>query len=180
VLACDFFALESVFLRTIYVLFFIEVRIRRVFLAGCTAHPTADWVTQQARNLSWGIQEGTLPVTILLHDRDGKFPPRFDAVFRSEGLAVALTPPRLPQANGVAERWIRSVRRECLDHLLILNERHLLRVLTAYTTFYNERRPHQGLGQACPVLLAARPDSSPIQCREVLGGILHDYYRAAA
>jgi putative transposase len=101
-------------------------------------------------------------------------------VFKSEALAAALSPPRSPWANGVAERWIRSVRRECLDHLLILNERHLLRVLTAYTTFNNERRPHQGLGQACPVPLAASPGSGPIKCRDVLGGILHDYYRTAA
>jgi hypothetical protein len=98
----------------------------------------------------------------------------------SEGLAVALSPPRSPWANGVAERWIRSVRRECLDQLLILNERHLPRVVTAYTTFYNERRLHQGLGQACPVPPAASPGSGPIWCREVLGGILHDYYRTAA
>jgi len=88
------------------------------------------WVTQQARQLSWHLQDGTLPVTILVHDRDGKFPQGFDRVFRSEGLRVALTPPRCPQANCYAERWIGSARRECLDHLLILNERHLLRVLT--------------------------------------------------
>jgi putative transposase len=180
ILACDFFALETLFLRSLYVLFFIEVRTRRVFLAGCTAHPTAAWVTQQARNLCWTIQEGKLPVQILLHDRDGKFPPRFDAVFRSEGLKVALSPPRCPWVNGVAERWIRSVRHECLDQLLILNERHLLRVLTTYVKFYNERRPHQGLDQASPVPWAANSGCGPIKCREVLGGILHDYYRRAA
>jgi transposase InsO family protein len=180
VLACDFLALESLFLRTIYVLFFIEVRTRRVFQAGCTAHPTATWVTQQARQLSWAIQEGSLSVTMLLHDRDGKFPPSFDAVFKSEGLEVALSPPRSPWANGVAERGVRSVGHECLDQLLILNEHHLLRVLTAYATFYNERRPHQGLVQACPVPLAPSSGDGPIQCRDVLGGILHDYRRAAA
>jgi transposase InsO family protein len=180
VLACDFFQIETLGLRTLFVLFFIEVRTRRVYLAGCTAHPTAAWVTQQARNLAWDLQEGTQPVRVLLHDRDAKFPPGFDAVFRSEGLAVVRTPPRCPQANGVAERWIRSVRQECLDRLLILNERHLLRVLRAYTAFYNERRPHQGLGQQCPVPLGPRPGHGPIQRRDVLGGIVHDYRRSAA
>jgi hypothetical protein len=179
-LACDFFQVESLFLQSIFVLFFIEVRTRKVFLAGCTAHPTAAWVTQQARNMVWHLQEGTLPVRVLIHDRDGKYPPGFDAVFRSEGLEVARTPPRCPQANGVAERWIRSAREECLDYLLIVNERHLYRVLSAYVKFYNERRPHQGLGQRCPVPLARGPGHGPIVRREVLGGILNDYDRQAA
>jgi transposase InsO family protein len=180
ILACDFFQMETIGLRTIFVLFFIEVRTRKVHLAGCTAHPTAAWVTQQARNLAWHLQEGALSVTILLHDRDAKFPSSFDAVFRCEGLEVVRTPPRCPQANGVAERWIRSARRECLDRLLILSERHLQRVLAAYISFYNERRPHQGLGQACPVPLPPSPGGGPVERREVLGGVLHDYHRAAA
>jgi len=180
VLACDFFQVETLFLRTVYVLFFIEVRTRKVHLAGCTEQPTAAWVTQQARTLRWALQDGTLPADLLLHDRDGKFPPSFDAVFRSEGLAVVHTPPRQPQANGIAERWIRSVRQECLDHLLILNERHLRRALTAYVAFYNERRPHQGLGQQCPIPLPRAPSDGAIQRRDVLGGIIHDYHRAVA
>jgi transposase InsO family protein len=162
------------------VLFFIEVRTRKVYLAGCTRHPTAAWVTQQARNLAWYLQDGSLPVRILLHDRDGKFPPSFDAVFQSEGLQIAQSPPRCPWANGVAERWIRSVRSECLNHLLILGERHLYRVLSEYIMFYNERRPHQGLGQQCPVPLPRGTGQGPIRCRDVLGGILHDYSRHAA
>lgn len=180
VLACDFFQVETALLRTIVVLFFIEVRTRRVLLAGCTQHPTAAWVTQQARQLSWHIQDGTIPVTILLHDRDGKFPLEFDRVFRSEGLDVVRTPPRCPQANCYAERWIGSARRECLDHLLILNERHLLRVLTTFVAFYNERRPHQGLAQQCPIPLVRGPSEGPIQRRDVLGGIIHHYECAPA
>jgi hypothetical protein len=129
-------AIESLFLQTIFVLFFIEVRTRKVYLAGCTTHPTAAWVTQQARNLAWPLQDGALPVQTLIHDRDGKYPPGFDVVFRGEGLEVTRTPPRCPQANGVAERWIRSAREECLDHLLIVNERHLYRVLSEYVTSY--------------------------------------------
>jgi transposase InsO family protein len=180
ILACDFFTQESLLLRTIFVLFFIEVRTRRVYLAGCTARPTAAWVAQQARNLAWQLQEGALPVRVLLHDRDGKFPPGFDAIFRSEGLAVVRTPPRGPWANGVAERWIRSARRECLDRLLILSERHLQRVLTAYIRFYNERRPHQALDQGVPVPLPPSAGSGPVERRDVLDGILHDYHRSVA
>ena len=180
VLACDFFVVETALLRTIFVLFFLEVRTRKVYLAGCTWHPNATWVTQQARQVAWDIQDGTLPVQILLRDRDSKFPPSFDAVLRSEGLQIVPTPPRCPWANGYAERWIGSVRAECLDHLLILNERHLQRVLAEYIAFYNERRPHQGLDQQCPIPLPRGPSDRPIRCRDVLGGIVHDYHRDAA
>jgi transposase InsO family protein len=180
VLACDFFVVETALLRTIFVLFFLEVRTRRVYLAGCMAHPTSARVTQQARTLVWPIQDGALPVTLLVHDRDGKFPAAFDRVFASEGGQVVRTPARCPWANGYAERWIGSVRAECLDHLLVLNERHLRRVLTAYVTFYNERRPHQGLEQRCPVPLAQSPGDGPVRGRDLLGGIVHDYDRVAA
>jgi transposase InsO family protein len=180
VLACDFFIVETALLRTIFVLFFLEVRTRRVHLAGCTAHPTDAWVAQQARNLAWRLQDGSLSATILLHDRDSRFTAAFDRVLTCEGLTVVRTPPRCPWANGYAERWVGSVRRECLDHLLILNERHLVRVLTAYTAFYNEHRPHQGLGQRCPVPPPSDPADGPVCCRDVLGGILHDYHREAA
>jgi transposase InsO family protein len=180
VLACDFFTQESLLLQTIFVLFFIEVHTRKVYLAGCTRHPTAAWVTQQARNMAWHLQDGSLPVHVLLHDRDGKFPASFDVVFQSEGLQLAQSPPRCPWVNGIAERWIRSARQECLDHLLILNERHLYRVLSEYTRFYNERRPHQGLGQQCPVPVCHGPAQGPVHCRDVLGGILHDYSRHVA
>jgi transposase InsO family protein len=117
---------------------------------------------------------------MLIHDRDAKFTAAFDRVFATEGLRVVRTPPRCSWANCYAERWIGSTRRACLDHLLILNERHLLRVLTAYMTFYNERRPHQGLDQHCPVPLSSNQGDGPVQCRDVLGGILHDYHREAA
>jgi transposase InsO family protein len=180
VLACDFFVVETALLRTIYVLFFLEVRTRKVYLAGCTPHPTSAWVTQQARNLAWLIQASALPVTLLVHDRDAKFPAAFDQVFASEGLQVVRTPPRCPWANGYAERWIGSVRAECLDHLLILNERHLQRVLATYITFYHERRPHQGLEQRCPVPLARSPSEGAVRRRDLLGGIVHDYERVAA
>jgi transposase InsO family protein len=180
VLAADFFTVETALLQTIFVLFFIEVRTRKVYLAGCTPHPTGAWVSQRARNLAWHLQEGMLPVTILLHDRDAKFAPAFDAVCRSEGLQIVQTPPRCPQANCYAERWVGSARRECLDQLLILNERHLLRVLTTYTDFYNQRRPHQGLSQQCPIPLERGPGQGPIARHDVLGGIIHDYEHQAS
>jgi hypothetical protein len=180
ILACDFLQVDSLFLVPIYVLFFIELGSRRVHLAGCTRHPTAAWVTQQARNLAWRIQEGEVPCRFLIHDRDARFPASFDRVFMQEGAAIVLTPYRAPRANAVAERWVRSVRQECLDHPLILGERQLQRALTTYIRFYNERRPHQALGQQCPVPCAPAPVSGAVVRHDELGGLLHDYSREAA
>jgi putative transposase len=171
---------ETLFLQTVYILFFIELGTRRVHVAGCTAHPTAAWVTQQARQLSWQHQDGVLPMRYLLHDRDSKFAPAFDTVFASEGVEVIRTPYRAPNANAVAERWIRSAREECLDHLLIVGEGHLRRVLTAYADYYNHARPHQGRDQRPPLERAPRSPQGPVRRRDVLGGLLHDYYRDVA
>lgn len=179
-LACDFFVVETAFLRTLYVLFFIELGSRRVHLAGCTAHPTAAWVTQQARQLCWLIQDGILPARYLIHDRDRTFPASFDTVFATEAVEIIRTPYRAPNANAVAERWIRSAREECLDHLLILNERHLQRVLTAYSDHFNHRRPHQALDQRRPVPAARGPATGVVQRRDILGGLIHEYERDAA
>jgi len=172
VLACDFFTVETVFLKTLYALFFLEVGSRRVHFAGCTAHPTAAWVTQQARNLAWTLQEQGRSFRFLIHDRDAKFPPTFDTVFAAEDVEVVRTPYRAPNANAYAERWIRSARAECLDHLR--------RVLAEYVTYYNQARPHQGLEQRCPVALATPARDGPVRRRDRLGGLLHDYYGEAA
>jgi putative transposase len=138
-LACDFFTVETVSLRRFYVLFFIELGSRRVHLAGCTANPTGAWVTQQARNLNFThVLER---MRFLIHDRDSKFSTTFDDVFRSEGIKVIHTPIRAPQANAYAERFVRTVRAECLDWLLILGRRHLEWVLRSYTAHYNRERP---------------------------------------
>jgi putative transposase len=179
-LACDFFTVETLFLKTIYVLFFIELGTRRVHLAGCTTNPTATWVTQQARQLSWQIQDGEIAARYLIRDRDSKFVPAFDAVFQSEGVTIIRTPYRAPNANAVAERWIRSVRQECLDHLLIIGEAHLRRVLAVYVSFYNQARPHQRLGQRTPVTSSSPVRHGPIRCRTLLGGLLRSYDREAA
>jgi len=135
VLACDFFTVETITLRRYYVLFFIELGSRRVHLAGCTTNPTGAWVTQQARNPSFtGLFERT---RFLIHDRDSKFSASFDEVFCSGGIKVIHTPVRAPRANGYAERFVRTVRAECLDWLLILGRAHLERVLGVYTAHYN-------------------------------------------
>jgi putative transposase len=128
--ATDFFTVETAWLRTLHVLFFIELGSRRVHLAGVTANPDCGWVSQQGRNLA--IEEQLTNVRYLIHDRDAKFCGPFDAIIRSEGVKVIETPTRSPRANAVAERFVRSVRAECLDWLLILNRRHLERVLHRY------------------------------------------------
>ncbi len=179
-LACDFFTVETAWLQTIYVLFFLELGTRRVHFVGCTSRPTASWVMQQARHVTWAIQDGALPVRFLIHDRDAKFPDAFDTVFTAEDVTIIRTPYRAPKANAFAERWIRSVREECLDQLLIVSEGHLRRVLREYVAYFNEARPHQGINQQCPVRAPSPPVSGHIQRRDVLGGIIHDYYREAA
>jgi putative transposase len=179
-LACDFFTVETVTLRRFYVLFFIELESRRVHLAGCTTNPTGTWVTQQARNLSFtGLFER---MRFLIHDRDSKFAAAFDEVFHSEGIQVIHTPIRAPQANAYAERFVRTVRAECLDWLLILGRRHLESVLRIYTAHYNRERPHRGLALLSPDSTNADPPPSgeEIKRRDRLGGLIHEYHRAAA
>jgi putative transposase len=149
-LACDFFTLETLWLKTVYVLFFIELCTRRVHLAGCTEHPTSTLVTQQARQLRWTFADTAPSFPYLLHDRDAKFTSAFDQVSAAQDIKVIHRPIRAPNANAYSERWVRSVRQECLDPLSIVNQRHLNSVLQEYVDYYNSRRPHQGLGQQCP------------------------------
>ncbi|MHB8629604.1 MAG: integrase core domain-containing protein [Aggregatilineales bacterium] len=172
-LACDFFTIETIRLQTIYVLFFIEMDSRRVHLAGCTAAPDSGWVSQQARNLVWQRADTPHTMRFLIHDHDTKFSAAFDNIFVAEGVEIVRTPVQAPKANAVAERWVRSVREECLDQLLILSERHLRRVLTEYVSYYNAARPHQGLGQQAPIPHGPSR-AGTIHCRDVLGGIIHD------
>src|SRR5260370_2145421 len=162
--------------RRSIVLFFIEMGSRRVHLAGCTPAPDSAWVTQQARNLVWQLADTPQKMRFLIHDHDTKFSAAFDRVFAAEGIEIVLTPVQAPKANAVAERWVRSVREEGLDQLLILNARHLRRVLTEYVSYYNSARPHQGLDQQVPTPFQPVRDGS-VHRRDVLGGIIHDYYR---
>jgi putative transposase len=179
-LACDFFTVETLFLQTLYVLVFIEIGTRRVHFAGCTAHPNGVWVAQQARQIMWELADRELPIRFLIRDNDKKFTEAFDAVFRSQGIDVIPTPVRAPNANAFMERWIRSAREECLDKLLIINEAHLRRVMREYIVFFNTARPHQGLAQQIPIPKTSDQGQGPVRCRNVLGGIIHDYYRDAA
>ncbi len=137
ILACDFFTVDTLWLKQLYVLFFIEPGTRQVYLAGITAHPNADWVTQQARQVVWELSESKTAFRFLIRDWDGKFTQEFDTVFQSEGAHIIETLFRAPNANAYAERWVRTVGEACLDHLLILNEPHLRRVLKTYDDYYN-------------------------------------------
>ncbi len=180
-LAVDFFTVETVWLRTLYVLFGIELGSRRVHVLGVTRNPDSGWVTQQARNLAVG--ERLRDIRFLIRDRDAKFSGPFDQVFCTEGVRVTKTPIRAPQANAFAERSIRTAREECLDHLLIFGRHHLERVLHQYTGHYNECRPHPSLA-LCPPdapteACAPQPCAIPLR-RDVLGGLIHEYLPGAA
>ncbi len=178
IIACDFFTVETIWLKTLYVFFFIELGSRRVHLTGITAKPDSAWVTQQARQFVWKLEETDDNLRFLIHDRDSKFTNAFDNVFRSAGFHVIHTPLRAPDANAYAERWLRTIREECLDHLLIMNQTHLKRVLDSYISYYETSRPHQGLDQQTPVPRKPIPYSGQVRKREVLGGIINDYYCA--
>jgi putative transposase len=180
ILACDFLTVETLLLKTYYVLFFIELKTRRVHLAGATTNPDSAWVTQQARNVSGDLRElGVVPL-FLIRDRDTKFTGPFDEVFRSEGAEVILTPIRAPNANAYAERWVGTVRAECLDWLLIRGRRHLERVLREYALHYNNHRPHGAIGLHPPVDRRGGPhlparDQDSISRRPILGGLINEY-----
>jgi putative transposase len=180
IIACDLFTVETILLRRLYVLFFIAHASRRVWVAGCTRNPSGEWVTQQARNL--GLDFSDTGVRFLIRDRDSKYSGPFDEVFRSEGIRIVRTPVRAPKANAIAERFVRTVRSECLDWLLILNRRHLEHVLRVYTDHYNRQRPHRALELRRPDsgTEAVLPASGGIQRHDRLGGLIHEYYRAAA
>ena len=182
-LAVDFLTVETLWLQRLYVLFFIELGSRRVHLAGCTPHPGTPWVVQRARQLNWTLACRPEPVRFLIRDRDQKFTDQFDDVFRSDGIEIIRTPFRTPQANGVAERFVRTVRSECLDWLLILNEKHLERVLEVFVTHYNEHRPHRALSLAPPEprrsWVAAAAAVVRVHRRDRLGGVIREYILAA-
>jgi putative transposase len=179
-LACDFFTIDTLFLHILYILIFIEIGSRRVHFAGCTAHPDNAWITQQARQVMWELDEREPAIHFLIRDNDKKFSHAFDTVFRSAGIHVIPIPHHAPNANVYAERWIRSVREECLDKVLIINQAHLRHVMREYVAFFNTARPHQGIDQRIPIPPASRATSGPVRCRNVLGGIIHDYYLDAA
>ena len=180
IVACDFFTVETVFLRTLYVLFFIEVGTRRLHITAATRNPDGSFVTQQARNVF--MREELESVRFLIRDRDSKFTRSFDEVFSSEGARVIKTPVRSPKANAFAERAVRTIRQDLLDWTLVLGRRHLAQILRRYAEDYNAERPHRGLELAVPHGPTPLQTNffTSIEKRDVLGGLIHEYYAVAA
>ena len=181
ILAVDFAHVDTVFLRRLYILVVIEHGSRRVHIAGITAHPTGAWVTQQARNLFMDLGDHAAQFGFLIRDRDSKFTAAFDAVFAGADIRIIRTPVRAPRANAIAERFIGSLRRECLDHLLITGPRHLAAVLGEYVEHYDTHRPHRSLHQQPPAGRADRHSAATIRPlrRDRLGGLIHEYLQVA-
>jgi putative transposase len=179
------FTVDTIWLRRLYVLCFIEHQTRRVHMAGVTAaNPDGRWVTQQARNLLLVFGEQGRRVRFLLRDRDAKFSRSFDDVFRSDGAEVLLTPVQAPRANAYAERWVRTVRAECLDWLLVVGRGHLQQILGVYVQHYNRHRPHRALmhrspDPLAPLTILGKDGRGAVCRRDLLAGLLHEYRQAA-
>jgi putative transposase len=181
ILACDFFTVDTVLFKRIYVLFFVQIATRQVYVVGVSAHPTGAWVAQQARNLLMDLDQRVAGLRFLLRDRDSKFTAAFDAVFAADGIDVLKAPPRAPRANSFAERWVGTVRRECTDRMLIVGERHLATVLAEYTAHYNSHRPHRSLKQRPPnrPMDVVTATNARVRRRPILGGLINEYSQAA-
>jgi putative transposase len=187
ILACDFFTVETVWLRRLYVLVFLSVGSRRIEYFALTSKPDTGWMLQQARNLLMELDDHDRRVWFLIHDRDAKFPAAFDALLASEKIKVIRTPVRAPNANAHMERWVGTVRRECLDRLLILGRRQLEHVLRVYVRHYNRQRPHRALDLSPPEAgrhsaLRAEPAQHELRVSrdDLLGGLIHEYDLSAA
>jgi len=182
ILAVDFFHVDTVLLRRLYVLFVIEHGTRRVHLAGITAHPTGEWVAQQARNLLMDLGEHADSFKFLIRDRDAKFTAAFDTVLTAAGIRIIKTPVQAPRANAIAERWVGSARRECTDRMLVAGERHLRLILGEYADHYNSHRPHRSLQQEPPTGRTHPPaevTGMRVLRRDRLGGLIHEYPQVA-
>ena len=184
IVACDLFTVESIRMRTFHVLFFIDLHSRRVMIGGITGEATnLRWCTQIARNLSEARESRSTPLRFLVHDRDKRFGAMFDDVFKAEDVEIIRTPWRAPRANAYAERFVRTIRSECLDRIFILNERHLESVLKTYVSHYNQERPHRGLDlripEGGPPVGQTGADGSIVR-RDRLGGLIHEYHWKAA
>lgn len=185
-LACDFFETVTVSGARLYVLAVVEHASRRIRVLGATAHPTASWTAQAARNLVMDLEDAGCRARFLIRDRDGKFPGLFDAILADAGTEIVLSGIRMPRMNSIMERWVQTCRRELLDRTLIWNHSHLLHALREFEQFYNEHRPHQGIANARPLQPLPMPLVAPgqnaslhIRRRDRLGGVLHEYQHAA-
>ena len=181
-MACDFFHVDTVLLRRLYVLFVMELSSRSIHILGVTANLTGLWVAQQARNLLMDLADTIRQFRFLIRDRDAKFTDSFDAIFACDGIRILRTPVRAPRANAVAERWVGTVRRELGDRLLIVGRRQLETVLAGYVAHDNQHRPHRSLQQV-PPQGAAPPPAPALGARVVrldrLGGLIHEYAQIA-
>jgi putative transposase len=185
-LTCDFLETVTLSGARLYVFAVIEHTVRRIRILGATAHPTASWVTQAAKNLVMDLEDANSRARFLIRDRDGKFPALFDAVLAEAGVEVVLRGVRMPRMNSIMERWVQTCRRELLDRTLVWNQRHLIHALREFENFYNEHRPHQGVANARPLHPLPAPITDPqqftrldIRRSERLGGILPEYQHAA-
>jgi transposase InsO family protein len=181
ILAADFFHIDTTTLTRLYAFAVVEVGTRTVHILGVTAHPTAAWATQLARNLLADLDDRACGFRYFLRDRDSRYTQAFDAVFTSENIKILKTAPQTPKMNAHAERFIRSVRAECTDRMLVYNEQHALHVLSEYARHHNAGRPHRALQLRAPT---DDPDVIPfpaqrIQRHDVLGGLIHEYPDAA-
>ena len=179
ILACDFFIVDTVWLRRLYVLVFLSIGSRRVEYLACTSNPNTAWMLQQARNLLMELDDRQRQARFLIHDRDAKFPRAVDVLLASEKIKVIRTPVRAPNANAYMERWVGSVRRECLDRLLIVGRRQLEHVLRVYARHYNRRRPRRALDPEPPdastlpsVQADAKPQALQVSRLDLLGGLI--------
>ena len=186
ILAVDFLHADTVLRKRLYVLVFIELGTRRMHLGGVTANPTGEWTVQQARNLALGLDERFADIKFLIRDRGSNFTCAFDAVFQATGARILRTAVQAPRMNAICERLVGTLRRELLDRMLILGERHLRAVLAEYQEHYNTARPHQGIAQRVPDGEPDAPratvtgiDTQQIRRKRVLGGLINEYTHAA-
>lgn len=181
ILACDFLHVDTVLLQRLYVLFVMEIQTRAVHILGVTAHPTGSWTAQQARNLLMGLGDRAAQFKFLIRDRDSKLTAAFDEVLTGNDTRVIRTPVRSPRANAFAERFVGTLRRECLDHVLVIGAPHLRKVLAEYARHYNGHRPHQSLQQEPPLRQPGHvlDITSRIEHTQVLGGLISEYRRTA-
>ena len=182
ILALDFFTADLLNGTGVYVLAAIEHGTRRIWILGATEHPVQAWVVQQDRNLLMDLEDAGMRVKFVLHDRGASFTAAFDGVFQAGGARVVRCAVQAPRMNAIAERWISSARRECLDRMLITSERHLRLVLNEYAEHHNVHRPHRTLCQSPPAGRDHPPATDPnvrVLRRDRLGGLLHEYAQVA-
>ena len=180
--ACDFLSVRTWTWRRrvdLYLMVFVHVGSRRVFVSPATVSPGAEWTEQQARNFTMHVEESGLECSMVLHDRDAKFTRAFDSILNKNGAKPKKLPPCSPNLNAFAERFVQTLKHECLNHFIVFGERHLDHLVGEFVAYYHTARPHQGIGNATPIQSRDGPRVGPVRCESRLGGVLKRYYRAA-